>query len=331
MSSVLTDVRPEDRALLAELTPKAVEFYERHVATSKPWYSHEIIPWSLGRDFVDGEAWSPNDVKLPDAVRSALFVNLLTEDNLPYYFETIDRMFGRDGIWKTWSHRWTAEEARHSIAIRDYLVVTRAIDPWALEDARMGQMSGGEVPQPDTICDGFVYVALQELATRISHRNTGKLLQSAMDGLDHPAAKAGYDVMARVAADENFHYLFYRDITTAALEIDPSSVVCAIERQVTEFEMPGTGIVGFAEHSRAIANAGIYNLPIHYSQILAPVVLRHWGLEALEGLTPEAEEARARTVKLLARLEKASARMSERAERRVAREAELSDAPLQVA
>ena len=319
MACLKTDVRPEDAALLAQLAGKAEELLERHLATSKPWYSHEIVPWSMGRDFVAGEAWSPDDVALPSAVRSALFVNLLTEDNLPYYFETINRMFGRNEIWGTWSHRWTAEEARHSIAIRDFLLVTRAIDPWALEDARMGQMSGGEVPQPETACDGFVYVALQELATRISHRNTGKLLQVEMDKTGHPAAKAGYDIMARVAADENFHYLFYRDITSAAIEVDPSSVVCAIERQVADFEMPGTGIVGFDAHSRAIAAAGIYNLPIHYSQILAPVILRHWGLESIEGLSTEAELSRERTVKLLGRFERASERMNQRAERRAER------------
>jgi hypothetical protein len=44
---------------------------------------------------------------LPDPVRSALFVNLLTEDNLPYYFQTIDRMFGDDGVWREWSHRFS--------------------------------------------------------------------------------------------------------------------------------------------------------------------------------------------------------------------------------
>ena len=29
----------------------------------------------------------------------------VTEDNLPYYFQTIDRMFGRKGVWREWSHR----------------------------------------------------------------------------------------------------------------------------------------------------------------------------------------------------------------------------------
>jgi hypothetical protein len=82
-------------------------------------------------------------------VRSSLFVNLLTEDNLPYYFRTIESMFGRDSAWGTWVRRWTAEEGRHSIVLRDYLTVTRMIDPVALERARMHQVSGGEVPVVD--------------------------------------------------------------------------------------------------------------------------------------------------------------------------------------
>ena len=55
-----------------------------------------------------------------------MFVNLLTEDNLPVYHREIATRFGRDGAWGTWVGRWTAEENRHGVALRDYLVVTRA-------------------------------------------------------------------------------------------------------------------------------------------------------------------------------------------------------------
>ncbi len=293
----------EDTALLTELEPTAVALVERHLSTSKEWFPHEFVPWSRGRDFEPGEAWDPDAVSAPpDAVRSALFVNLLTEDNLPYYFRTIERMFGADSVWGEWARRWTAEEGRHSIVIRDYLTVTRAIDPVALERGRMQQVSGGVVPEPPTAADGFAYVALQELATRIAHRNTGKLLED----------KAGYDVMARVASDENYHFLFYRDMVKAALEVDPSNVVMAIERQVRDFEMPGTGIPDFEEHSLAIAKEGIYDLQIHHEQILVPVVLRQWGVEALEGLTPEAEKARATLVKRIERIGRAGRRLAER-------------------
>ena len=316
----------EFQSLLNDLAPTAERLYERHLGTCKPWYPHETVPWSLGRDFAPGAPWDPAEFPLPDAVRSALYVNLLTEDNLPYYFQTIDRMFSRDSIWRTWSHRWTAEEARHSIAIRDFLTVTRAIDPYELEDGRMVQMSGGEVPQPDTPLDGVVYVALQELATRIAHRNTGRLLQE--HGADHPGIEAGYEIMTRVATDENFHYLFYRDLATAALEVDPSGTVMAIERQVKDFEMPGTGIVGFAKHAKAIADANIYNLSQHHDQILVPVILRHWGVEKLEGLTAQAEQARDRLITQIGRIGRLAAKMTERAARaaEVARQAGLDAA-----
>lgn len=298
-------------SLMDELTPVAERLTERHYDTCKPWYPHEHVPWSLGRDFVPGEAWDADEVPLPDPVRSALFVNLLTEDNLPYYFQTIDATFGNAGVWREWSHRWTAEEARHSIALRDFMTVTRTLNPRDLEDGRMAQMSGGQVPQPTNPVDAFVYVALQELATRIAHRNTGKALTDALG--DHPVAQAGYDVLSRVAADENFHFLFYRDLTSAALEIAPSIVLPAIERQVREFEMPGTGIPGFKQHAEAIARGGLYNLQQHHDQILQPVVVKWWKIESLQGLTSEAEVARDAVLDRVQRIGKAARRLADRA------------------
>ena len=314
-----------EQSLLQELIPVAERLTHRHYETCKPWYPHEYVPWSLGRDFVEGVDWDASEVPLPPAVRSALFVNLLTEDNLPYYFDTIDRMFGRSGIWREWSHRWTAEEARHSIALRDYMTVSRVLCPRQVEDGRMSQMSGGAVPQPDTAIDGFVYVALQELATRIAHRNTAKALREHLP--DHPVAEAGYEVISRVAADENFHFLFYRDLTSAALEIAPSLVLPAIERQVREFEMPGTGIPDFREHALAIANGGLYNLAQHHDQILQPVVMKWWKVESLTGLTAEAEVAREALLKQIARIGKVARRLSERAREAAERAAQAVTAP----
>jgi acyl-[acyl-carrier-protein] desaturase len=126
----------------------------------------------------------------------------------------------------------------------------------------------------------------------------------------------------RVAADENLHYLFYRDLTRKAIELDPSTAVPAIERQVVGFEMPGTGIPGFEEHALAIAKAGIYDLQIHHDQILVPVVLRQWNVEALEGLDAEAEEARARLLKRIERIGRAGRNLAQRWARQKEREEE---------
>lgn len=292
----------DDQTLLAELEPVAARLFDRHDKSAKEWFPHELVPWSRGRDFDPRQEWEPDELAPPAPVRSALFVNLLTEDNLPYYSMEIHEMFGAGGAWGEWARRWTAEEGRHSIVMRDWLTVTRAIDPVALERGRMSQVSGGVVPHPATAVGGLVYVTLQELATRISHYNTGKFLEDSF----------GEEIMKRVAADENLHYLFYRDLTTAALEVDPSSVVIAIEAEVRDFAMPGVGIPDFEVHARAIARHQIYDMLIHHDKILVPVVLNHWKVEELTGLSDEAEVARDKLVKRIGRIGRAARRMRDR-------------------
>jgi acyl-[acyl-carrier-protein] desaturase len=300
----------DDASLLTELEPTVAALLDRHLAKTTEWFPHRLVPWERAKDLpdftvdepADGNRWeAPIDAPSP-AVRSALFVNLLTEDNLPYYSMEIHRAFGAGGAWGAWARQWTAEEGRHSIVIRDWLTVTNSLDPVELERARMAQVAGGVAPHPYSAMRGLVYVTLQELATRIAHHNTGKLLEDA----------TGYEVMKRVAADENFHFLFYRDVTSAAIELDPSTAVMAMEAEVTGFAMPGVGIPGFDAHAKAIAGAGIYDFAVHHDQILLPVVLRQWKLEELTGLDDEAERARERVLHFIARLGKVAARRRER-------------------
>ena len=297
----------DQAALLSELNPVIERLFDRHLSSSKEWFPHEYVPHSRGRDFEEGEEWSPEQAdlagaELTDAVRSALYVNLLTEDNLPYYFRTVESMFGADGTWGEWVRRWTAEEGRHSMVIYGYLAATRAIDLKDLERGRMAQVSRGETPQPANLQEGFVYLALQELATRISHRNTGH----------QSGDPVGYNVMRRVCADENLHQLFYRDLAAAAFEVDADMMMVALEAQVRAFAMPGTGIPNFDRHAARIAKAGIYDLQIHHEQILAPVVLRQWDAENITGLSSEGAAAQERLMKRMAKSEKVAKRYAER-------------------
>ncbi len=166
----------------------------------------------------------------------------------------------------------------------------------------MAQVSGGEAPTPPTPLHGMIYVTLQELATRIAHRNTGKLIGDP----------AGYDVMMRVAADENLHHLFYRDLTAAAIEMDPSAAVIAMEEVARGFAMPGTGIPDFDRHSARIAEAGIYDVLAYQEQVLVPVLLRQWGVERMEGLSDAAERARASLLTFIERLGRLGRRLAAR-------------------
>src|SRR5271169_2354870 len=165
----------DDATMLAELLPTAERLVDRHLGMAKEWFPHDQVQW---RSPPAPGAADPSQA-LPDGIASALFVNVLTEDNLPYYFASIDNLFGRDGAWGYWTRRWTAEEGRHSIVIRDYLIMSGHLDPVTLERARMAQVTGGVTPEVASIPDAFAYLALQELATRIAHHNTGKALTDA--------------------------------------------------------------------------------------------------------------------------------------------------------
>ena len=77
-----------DVRLLADLEPSVERLYERHLQQTREWHPHALVPWSRGEDYAPDYEWSPDDAGLSPEARSALFVNVLTEDNLPYYFGT---------------------------------------------------------------------------------------------------------------------------------------------------------------------------------------------------------------------------------------------------
>ena len=291
--------------LLLELEQVVEENLNRHLSVAKEWFPHEYVPWSDGRNFdgpLGGEAWSAEDSPMSDVARSALVVNLLTEDNLPSYHHEIALLFGRDAAWGDWVHRWTAEEGRHGIAIRDYLLTSRAVDPIELERLRMQHMSTGyESAHSEDLLRSLAYVSFQELATRVSHRNTGKLT-------DDPVAD---QLLARVAADENLHMVFYRNLLKAALELSPNATMRAITDVVTTFAMPGTDIAGFQRKAVQMAVAGVYDLRQHRDDVVAPV-LRFWNVFDIEGLDAEGEQARTELADFLETLEKQALRFEEK-------------------
>lgn len=293
-----------EQQLLVELQPVVERELNRHLQQAREWFPHEYIPWSLGEDFegpLDGKEWTPDEVRFSDAARTSLIVNLLTEDNLPSYHHELSAMVGRDGVWGEWVGRWTAEEGRHGTAIRDYLLVTRSVDPIALERARMTHMSiGFEAIHPGVLA-GLAYVSFQELATRVSHRNTGTATQD-------PVAE---QLLARIALDENLHMVFYRNVLAAAFEIAPDRTMRAVTDSVRDFAMPGHGIEGFERKAVQIAVAGIYDIRQHRDEVVMPV-LRKWGCLERTDFGQEGQQARDELVVLLDDMERTAIRFEEK-------------------
>ncbi|NKY87135.1 acyl-ACP desaturase [Nocardia veterana] len=308
------------REILVELEPVAGQALDRHLAVFKDWHPHDYVPWDDGRNFANlgGVDWDPEQSRLSEVAKAALVTNLLTEDNLPSYHREIAEHFSRDGAWGSWVGRWTAEENRHSVVLRDYLVVTRGVDPVALENDRMLHMTNGFAPPVDAVTAGghagflysVAYVSFQELATRIAHRNTAKVCND-------PIADR---MLQRLSLDENLHMIFYRTLCGAALDLVPDQAMQAIDLIVENFRMPGTGMPNFRRRGVLMAKHGIYDLRQHLEDVLMPV-LRHWNIFGRNDFGPRGEQARERLAKYIDELQHQHIpRFEEQRDRALARE-----------
>ena len=303
-------------ALLTELEQVAEDNLNRHLSVAKEWHPHDYVPWDMGRTFgaMGGVDWDLEQSRLGEVARAAMVTNLLTEDNLPSYHREIAENFSLDGAWGSWVGRWTAEENRHGIVLRDYLVVTRAVDPVALERDRMEHMTNGAVAPPggeDLRLLGFLaYVTFQELATRVSHRNTGK-------ACNEPIAER---MLQRIAADENLHMIFYRNLCAAALDLAPDQTLEAIDMIVRNFQMPGAGMPNFRRNGVLMAKHGIYDLRQHLEDVMWPV-LRKWNIFERNDFSARGEQIREELAAFLEELRAVKVpRFEEQRDRSLARE-----------
>ncbi len=278
MSTIENASERPDLELLAQLEPAANRLYDEHMVLSEKhiWYPHKETPWSYGKDFDPDYLWTPEESLLSPELTSALFVNLLTEDNLPYYFDEIDNLFGGESVWGKWGLRWTAEEGRHAEVIRTGLMTMRLVDPVLLEDDRMKQVSGGVVPRFERTLDGIMYVAIQELATLVSHKRTAARMVAEANLLSSDVDRAAVLKVAggivKVMGDESRHHKFYLGLAMEAFKILPDKAMESLFRIIKNFEMPGTGITDFDTKSSQIAIVGIYDSRVHVNHILQPVI-----------------------------------------------------------
>jgi len=316
--------RLTDTQLLHELEPVAERLLNRHLALFKEWHPHDYVPWSDGRNFyaLDGQDWEPGQSRLSDVAQVAMVQNLLTEDNLPSYHREIVMNFSMDGPWGQWVNRWTAEENRHSTALRDYLVVTRAVDPVELEKLRMEQMTRGFSPGQnqqgdmfaESLFDSVMYVSFQELATRVAHRNTGKAANETI----------AEQLMAQVSHDENLHMIFYRDVSAAGLDIAPNQAMRSVHRILRNFKMPGFTVPEFRRKAVIIAVGGVYDPRIHLDEVVMPV-LKKWRIFERDDFTGEAARMRDDLGVLIKELEVASDKFDESKQRYLEREARKTE------
>ncbi|MAL98447.1 MAG: fatty acid desaturase [Alteromonadaceae bacterium] len=270
----------------------------RHLEERNLWFPSDFLPVSeqMTDEQLRNMAELPERARgMPDAVRVALALNLLTEEGLPHFHRLLATYLGSNNAWSRWNFMWTAEEDRHGAVMHNYVRDARLFDMRAFEELQYQYLEAGF--DPEWHSDPYqllAYTSLQERATQAAHANTGKL-----------AAK--YDPMIQrilgyVAADESRHFKFYRDSFRGLLETDSTNAMQSALKVMPRLAMPGHSITGYVEMAEVVRRAGIYG-PRDYRKVVAEC-LEAWGIAELTPVDAAGREAQDKMMAVPARLDK---------------------------
>ena len=240
----------------------------RHLDTEDIWYAHDYVPFDKGENFafLDGKDWDPSQVTLPKHVTDALEILLITKDNLAGYHRELVEHFILEDKWGRWLGRWTAEEHLHAIALRNYLVVTREVDPAANEDVRVEHVMKGYRADSYSQIETLAFMAYYERAHAVFCRNLQEQIsEPVLAGL-----------VGRIATDEERHEEFFANLVAHCLNYSRDETIDAIAARAAALDVVGGDIDAYRDKIEVVAEAGIFD-----KAALARVIadrIAAWGL-----------------------------------------------------
>jgi acyl-[acyl-carrier-protein] desaturase len=290
--------------VLKDLEDKVREMMDAHERKRELWFPS---------DFIDPKADECPETHfkqlraradgIPDAARTALAINLLTEEGLPHFHRLLAVYLDDDSYWRTWNNLWTAEEDRHGQVLHDYARETRILQQRKLEELQFEYLKAGFHPTWDRDpYRVFVYTTVQERATQYSHAQTGRVVAEYEPGLA--------TILANVAKEEARHFTFYRSVFEEILKRDPDQALHSASFILPSIDMPGHTIPGFRDMADVIRRAGIYG-PRDYLRIVQEQI-RYWRIDKIEGLSELGRKAQEKIMAIPDRLRRVAELMETR-------------------
>ena len=283
----------EDDLIIA-LEKALPEIAEDHEAAATPWSPHDWVPWDDGRNFafLGGEDWDPSQATLSAEARAGSLALLLTKDNLPSYHRVLAKYFPAFSDWRQLVGVWTAEDNRHAIVLRDYLVVKRAIDPVDSEERRREHVTKGYRQREEQVNE---LGPLDVLALMAVHEN------QCVHFISRLAAAVDDDVylqiLAKISNDDRVQADTFAAFLNAGLVADQDNTVVAVDRALQRDEPIGGDIEGFEAEWALIADYENAETKAATANMLADALK----LDTVQGLGDAAEAARKRILELAGR------------------------------
>jgi len=253
---------------MAQLEVTVEASYKRHVDTANTWFAHDFVPFDQGENFafLGGRDWDSSSVTLPKHITDALEILLIDKDQLPAVHRELVEHFLLEDWWGMLMGRWTAEEHLHAVALRNYLVVTRQVDPVANEMVRVEHMWKGYRADELSQIETLVFMALWER----QHAVFCEQLAAQID--DETLRK----LISAIGYDEGRHAALFDDLVRACFELEPEETAQAVAGRIAVHPALGTDIDAYTDKVRTVAQAGIYGED-DKNQVVSDAI-KAWGM-----------------------------------------------------
>ncbi len=238
-----------------ELYRRYMEFFET-AERKRRWSIFDDIPWD------QAERLQPQ----PDAVLCAETFCAVESYMPDYVGEGLNLV--RDSFGQAWWHvNWGYEEAKHALALREYLVRTGQRTEEQIFDFEADVLKKRwKLPFP-TIRQMVCYGALQEKTTWMIYRHQMVAARTAGDDL----LASIYRFIAR---DEAAHGGFYLDVVGSCLAQDRDGTTGDLYHVFSNFTMPAYTLVpNYEERVKVMRAVGI-DRKVFLREVFLPILTR---------------------------------------------------------
>jgi len=159
---------------------------------------------------------------------------------------------------------WGYEEAKHSLAMEDWLLRSGMRTDEQLADLHSEVFSFEWNLPHDSPCGMVCYAMFQELATWVHYSNLRRLVNEKQDPALHR-------LLTLISIDERAHHDFYRRLVQIHLDCDREGTLEQLRRVINTFQMPAVYML--ANSSRRveqIKTLRIFDDDLYYFQVVEP-------------------------------------------------------------
>jgi acyl-[acyl-carrier-protein] desaturase len=246
-------LRPEEPELRDGLYRLFREFFRR-AERKRRWSLEDDIPWS--------QVNKGMDPAIADVVESFCAVELYLPD---YVGKALPLIRGNRG-WSWFHMNWGYEEAKHSLALGDWLLRSRLRTDEQMADLEV-QVSSHVWELPHDSASGMlIYAMVQELATWVHYKN----LRQHVDERGDPALSR---LLGLISVDERAHHAFYARVVGLLLELDREETLKQLRRVLLTFAMPATYLLADSrQRMERVRQLGIFDEEIFLHEVFQPVL-----------------------------------------------------------